>query len=138
MQNESRPLTTEVLIQENKGLQKSLDEAAKHLRNEKASKTFWKFFTVAIVVIVCIQLYKKKSGVAWLPVADSQQMCVIMSDWWGLKVQTFYPVWRKPTGETGEYSEQWCIKYPDNTWQVFYGDHGGAYKYPLTNSRTYF
>ena len=140
MQNESRPMTTEELIQENKGLQKSLDEAARRLRSEKSRKAFWKFFATAVVLVVCVRLYQKKSSVVWLPVADSQQMCVVASDWWGLKVQTFYPVWRKPTGETAEYSEEWCIKYPDNTWQVFYGAHGGSsgYKYPLTNSRTYF
>jgi len=140
MQNESKPITTEELIQENQGLQKKLDEAAKHLQNEKVSKTFWKFLAIAIVFIGGIRLYEKKSNTVWLPVADSQQMCVVMSDWWGLKVQTFYPVWKKPTGKTDEYSEQWCIKYPDNTWQVFYGDDGGAspYNYPLTNHSTYF
>jgi hypothetical protein len=137
MQNESKPMTAEELIQESKGLQKMLDETAKHLQNEKDSKTFWKLLAIFIVSIC---LYYKKSSMVWLPVADSQQMCVVMSDWWGLKVQTVYPVWRKPTGETDEYSEQWCIKYPDNTWQVFYDGHGGAsaYTYPITNYRTYF
>src|ERR1035438_4772276 len=105
MQNESKPMTTEELIQENHGLQKTLDETAKHLQNEKDSKTFRKIFAI---FIVCICLYYKKSNIVWLPVADSQQMSVVMSDWWGLKAQIFYPVWRKPTGETGEYSEQWC------------------------------
>jgi hypothetical protein len=137
MQNESKPITTEELIQANQGLQKKLDETAKHLQGEKSRKTFWKFLAI---VIVCVFLYEKKSSIVWLPVADSPQMCVVMSDWWGLKVRTVYPVWRKPTGETEEYSEQWCIKYPDNTWHVFYGDDGGspAYTYPLTNYRTYF
>ena len=137
MQNESKPATTEELIEKHKGLQKLLDETAKHLQHEKGWKTFWKLLAI---VIVCICLYNKKSSIAWLPVADSQQMCVVMSDWWGLKLQTFYPVWRKSTGETGEYSEQWCIKYPDNTWQVFYagGSGSSAYKYPSTNYKTYF
>ena len=45
-----------------------------------------------------------------------------------------------PAGKTEEYSEQWCIKYPDDTWQVFYGGGSGpaAYKYPSTNLKTYF
>ena len=137
MQNESKPMTTEVLIQENNGLQKMLDETAKHLRNEKGRKTSWKFLAI---VIVCIWLYNKKSSVVWLPVADSQQMCVLMSDWWGLKAQAVYPVWRKPTGETEEYSEQWCIKYPDNTWRVFYGGDrkSSAYTFPSKNYGGYF
>lgn len=123
MQNEPNPIT--------------MDETAKHLQNERDGKMFWKLLAI---FIVCICLYHKKSNIVWLPVADSQQMCVVMSEWWGLKVQTFYPVWRKPTGATGEYSEQWCIKYPDNTWQVFYsgGSGAAAYKYPSTNFKSYF
>jgi hypothetical protein len=140
MHNESKQMTTEELIQENKGLQKMLDEMAKHLKDETRSKTFWKLLAIVSICIVSICLYRKKASTVWLPVADSPQMCVVMSDWWGLKVQAVYPVWRKPTGETEEYSEQWCIKYPDNTWQVFYGDHGesSAYRYPLRNFKTYF
>src|ERR1700722_18146650 len=103
MQNESNPMTTEELIQENKGLQRMLDETAKHLRNEKASKTLWRMLAILTIVIVCFFLYDKKSNVVWLPVADSQQMCVVMSDWWGLKMQAVYPVWRKPAGDTGVY-----------------------------------
>jgi hypothetical protein len=130
-------MTTEELIQQNEGLQKRLDETTKHLHQEKGRKTFWRFLAM---VIVCICLYEKKSNVVWLPVADSQQMCVVMSDWWGLKAQAVYPVWRKPTGETEEYSEQWCIKYPDNTWQVFYGGNRkfSGYTFPSTNYGTYF
>ena len=130
-------MTTEELIQENTILQKKLDEATKQLRNEKRTKTFWKFLVIALV---CICLYYKKSNIVWLPVADSPQMCVVMSDWWGLKVQSVYPVWRKPDGETGVYAEQWCIRYPDNTWRVFYGGDrkSSAYTFPSTNYGTYF
>lgn len=123
--------------QENKGPQKTLDETAKALQREKRRKKFWRWLTT---IIVCICLYKTKSKIVWLPVADSPQVCVIMSDWWGLKVQTVYPVWRKPTGETAEYSEKWCIQYPDNTWRVFYSNDGEAlaYTYSSTNYGTYF
>lgn len=137
MQNESKPITAEELTQESKALQKKLDETAISLQSEKGWKAFWKFLAI---VIVGICLYDNKSNTVWLPVSGSQQMCVVLSDWWGLEVQTVYPVWRKPSGATEEYSEQWCIKGPDNTWQVFYGYDGEsfAYKYPLTNFRTYF
>ena len=137
MQKEPERMTTKELIQENTILQKKLDEATKQLRNEKGSKTFWKFLVIAIV---CICLYYKKSNIVWLPVADSPQMCVVMSDWWGLKAHAVYPVWRKPDGATGVNSEQWCIRYPDNTWRVFYGGDrkSSAYTFPLTNYGTYF
>ena len=114
------------------------DETAKRLQNEKGGQNLWKFL---VLVIVCICLYDKKSKIVWLPVPDSPQMSVVISDWWGLKAQIFYPVWRKPTGITEEYSEEWCIKYPDNTWRVFYDDERGgptAYKYPSANYKTYF
>jgi hypothetical protein len=131
MQSEAEP------AEENKVLEVKLDGTARDLESEKRRKTFWKAFAI---VIVCFCLYQKKSGARWLPVSDSQQMCVMASDWWGLKVRAFYPVWTKPTGQTDEYSEQWCIKYPDNTWRVFYGGLGElpAYKYPSTNYNTYF
>jgi hypothetical protein len=137
MQNEAKPMTAEELINANKGLQEMLDETAKRLQKERGWKTFWMFLAI---VIVCICLYYKKSSILWLPVADSPQMCVVMSDWWSLKAQSVYPVWRKPTGVTEEYSEHWCIQYPDNTWRVFYGNDGksSAYTYPLTNYSTYF
>jgi len=135
MQNESNPITTEELIQEYKGLQKILDETVKNLRKEEGNKTLWKIIAIAIL---CICLANTKSKIVWYPSEDSKQMRVVMSDWWGIKQQTFYPVWRKPTGETEDYSEQWCIKYPDNTWQVFYGDDGESlsYSYPLKNYKS--
>ena len=137
MQTETEPNTPEELIQESAGLQDTSYETEKDLENEKRRKTFWK---VLATVIICIWLYEKKSHSLWLPVADSQQMCVAVSDWWGLRVQAFYPVWRKPTGETAEYSEQWCIKHPDNSWGVFYVGHGQApaYTYPQVTFSTYF
>ena len=135
MQNE--PRTTEEQTQEGESLQKTLAETVNRLRKEKTSKTFWKYLSI---VLICVFLYQKQSNVVWLPVADSQQMCAVVSDWWGLKVQAFYPVWRKPTGDNREYSEQWCIKYPDDSWRVFYSGHGKSpnYTYPLVTYSTYF
>lgn len=135
MQNESKPITTEELIQEYKGLQKMLDETVKDLRKAEGNKTLWKIIAIAIL---CIWLANTKSKIVWYPSEDTKQMRVVMSDWWGIEQQTFYPVWRKPTGETESYSEQWCIKYPDNTWQVFYGDDGESlsYSYPLKNYKS--
>jgi hypothetical protein len=137
MQSETQPKTTEELIQEFKGLQASLEETATQLRREKGRKSLWR---VVALVTVAICLYETKSKTVWLPVADSQQMCVVMSDWWSLRVQAYYPVWRKPTGETAEYSEQWCIKYQDNSWRVFYDSHGRvpAYRCPPVVHGTYF
>jgi len=138
MQSETQVKTTEELIHGYEVLRKTLTETANQLQKEKRSKTIWRFFAV---LIICIFVYAKKSNAVWLPVADSQQMCVLMSDWWGLKVQAYYPVWRQPTGETGEYSEQWCIKYPDNSWRGFYGRHGKSSTYtspPITTYNTYF
>ena len=122
---------------ENPGLQPTPAELAKALQREKSRKTFWKYLAI---VIAGICLCETKSKIVWLPVTDSPQICVIMSDWWGLKTQTVYPVWRKPTGETEEYSETWCIKYPDNTWQIFYRADGesSTYSFPSTNYGTYF
>lgn len=137
MQSEAEPKATGVQIAEDRGLEDSLHETVKRLQSEQRRKTFWKLLAVLIVGIC---LYKTKSNTVWLPVADSQQMCVVVSDWWSLKVQAFYPVWRKPTGEASEYSEQWCIMYPDNTWRVFYDVRGRlpAYKYPPVVYSTYF
>jgi len=137
METEAQPKTSEELIPESKRSQEMFYETEKDLENEKRRKTFWK---VLVTVITCIWLYEKKSHSVWLPVADSQQMCVAVSDWWGLKVQVYYPVWRKPTGEPQEYLEQWCIKHPDNSWRVFYGGHGKspAYTYPQVIYSTYF
>jgi hypothetical protein len=125
------------MAEEHKSVEVKLDGTEQNPESEKRRKTFWKVFAL---VLICICLYQKKSGVTWVPIADSQQMCVMASDWWGLKVQAFYPVWTKPTGQTNEYSEQWCIKYPDNTWRVFYGGHGDlpGFKYPPTIYSTYF
>jgi hypothetical protein len=135
MQDEASRTAAESV--ENQAFQKNREEAADGLRKEKNRKLFWMFLAV---VLACVFLYQKKSSAVWLPVADSQQMCVLVSDWWGLKVQAYYPVWRKPTGEAAENSEQWCIKYPDNTWQVFYRGNGKApaYSYPLVTYSTYF
>jgi hypothetical protein len=123
MQSEARA------AEEYKAVEVKLDETGQDLECEKRRKTFWKAFAI---VVIGICLYQKKSGAIWVPVADSQQMCVMASDWWGLKVQAFYPMWTKPTGQTEEYSEQWCIKYPDNTWRVFYGLHGDSPAYNYT------
>jgi hypothetical protein len=114
-----------------------LDESAGRLQKEKNRKLLWMFFAVVLATVI---LYQKKPNAVWLPVADSQQMCVLVSDWWGLKVQAYYPVWRKPTGATEDYSEQWCIKYPDNAWRVFYRGNGRApaYSYPTVTYSTYF
>jgi hypothetical protein len=141
MQNEPSPVAMEEMVQKHRRLEKALDETAKALQSEKNSKTFWRCVAIVIACIfVPICLYKTKSKNVWLPVVGSPQMCVMMSDWWGLKVQTVYPLWRKPTGETKDYSEKWCIPYPDNTWRVFYSNDGGAsvYNYPSTNFGTYF
>jgi hypothetical protein len=137
MQNEPPPETGEERMEEYQGLQKMPAEAAKRLRTATRIKMAWQLSAILILIIF---LYQKKSKTAWFPVADSQQMCVVVSDWWGFKVQAYYPVWRKPTGETREYSEQWCIQYPDNSWHVFYGGHGElpAYTYPPITYSTYF
>ncbi len=136
MHNEGPPNPTE----DYEGFQRELDETAQHLQKETRRKTFWQCFAIVALGALCFGFYGKKSNTVWLPVADSQQMCVIRSDWWGLKVQAYYPVWRKPTGATQEYSEQWCIKYPDNSWRVFYSPDGKApgYKYPPASYNTYF
>ena len=118
----------EEMIQENKRLQKALDDTTKALETEKSRKKIWKYLTIITVWIFAgIALYETKLQIVWQPVSDSPQMCVIMSDWWGLKVQTVYPIWRKPTDETREYSENWCIAYPDNTWRVFYAGTDAAF-----------
>ena len=137
MQNETLPETSEERIEECPGLHKLPGQAAKSLRSAKRIQAAWQ---LSAILMVMLFLYQKKSQTAWLPVADSQQMCVVASDWWGLKVQAYYPIWRKPTGETGEYSEQWCIQYPDNSWRVFYGGRGPlpAYIYPPIRYSTYF
>ena len=137
MQNETQAMTADELAQGYKALHKTLDETTRVLQKEKRHKMLWKALAI---VLVCIVLYAKKSTVTWLPTADSQQMCVVMSDWWGLKVQAFYPVWRQPTGETGDYSGQWCVKHPNGTWQVFYDGHGKRpkYAYPVIKYNTYF
>lgn len=126
-----------MVIQEDKELRDLVDETAKDLQRQKSGAALWRFLAIAVV---CFWLYQKKSHTVWLPVADSQQMCVVISDWWGLKVQAYYPVWRTPTGETGPFSEQWCIKFPDNTWRVFYAGRGqpSDYKYPPVVYNTYF
>ena len=130
-------MTSEAVIQDPKELQKALDESARALDHEKHSKTFWKCLAIFIAGIC---LYETKSQIVWLPVADSPQMCVVMSDWWGLRAQVVYPVWRKSTGTTEEYSEKWCIQYPDNTWRVFYRNDGkpSDYSFPKTNRGAYF
>ena len=112
------------------------DETAKNLQQEKSRKALWRFFAI---VVICFFLYQNKSRNVWLPVADTQQMCVMKSDWWGLKVQAYYPVWRKATGETNLFSEQWCIKYPDDSWRAFYAGHERpSYTYPPVVYSTYF
>jgi hypothetical protein len=123
--------------EEFKAVEAKLDGTAQDLESEKHRKAFWRTFAI---FMICVCVYQKKSGATWLPIADSQQMCVMASDWWGLKVRAFYPIWTKPTGQTDEYSEQWCIKYPDNTWRAFYGGHSDmpAYQYPPATFSTYF
>jgi hypothetical protein len=78
MQNESKPITTEELIQEYKGLQKMLDETVKDLRKAEGNKTLWKIIAIAIL---CIWLANTKSKIVWYPSEDTKQMRVVMSDW---------------------------------------------------------
>jgi hypothetical protein len=133
---QKEPETAEEPRQENESLPTSFDDMKKRFQKETRARKFWKYLAIATI---CIVLYAKKSNVVWSPVADSQQMCVLVSDWWGLRAQAYYPVWRKPTLDTREYSEQWCIKYPNDTWEVFYTNRDGpAYTYPLITYNSYF
>jgi hypothetical protein len=79
---------------------------------------------IIALLILYVFLYNTKTKTVWVPDPNDRMMRVDYSDWWGIKEQTFYPVWRKPTGETSEDFESWCIKWPDGTWQVFLNDNG--------------
>ena len=110
MKNEDgeKPLTVDDVLQENKLVQKEWNDAEKRFQNEKFGKQIWRVIALAIL---CTCLYNNKHRIVWVPDPNSRTMRVDVSDWWGIKNQTFYPVWRKPSGEQGRDSEQWCIKY---------------------------
>ena len=115
-----KPLMAEDLIKMYEGLQKDYSKALKEGDREKNSKQLWRFIALAILGL---WLYKNEHNWIWVPDPNDRQMRVEHSNWWGFKKQTFYPVWRKPSGEEQEPdSQQWCIKYPDGTWQVFLKD----------------
>jgi hypothetical protein len=131
MKNDSgeKILTPEDILQEYKFAQKEWHDAEKRFQNEKFGKQIWRFIALAIL---CACFYNTKHSIVWVPDPDDRIMRVDCSDLWGIKKQTFYPVWRKPSGE--DY-ESWCIKYPDGTWQTFLVDDGESvyYSWPLKN-----
>jgi hypothetical protein len=117
--SEEKPLTTEDLIKIYEGLQKDYSDAVKASGKEKAGKILW---MIVALFFMYVWLYGAKHHVIWVPDPNDQQIRVDYSDWWGIEKQTFYPVWRKPTGETSKDAESWCIKWPDGTWQAFLKD----------------
>jgi hypothetical protein len=111
---EEKPLTTEELLRENNRIRESWLNAEMNCRAEQSKKKTWMFIALAIL---CVCLYNAKTKMVWYPDLDDGGIREVdYYDWWGIKQQTFHPVWCKPTGE--DY-EQWCIKYPDGTWQTF-------------------
>lgn len=115
--------TTDDLLREYKFVQKEWHDAAKRCSSEEAGRKIWRFIAL---VILCICLFNTKTKTVWVPDPNDRMMRVDYSDWWGIKKQTFDPVWRKPSGE--DY-ESWCIKYPDGTWQTFLVDDGESVYY---------
>ena len=126
---EEKPLTTEDLIKMYEGLQKDYSNAVKAAEKEKASKILW---MIIALFFVYVWLYGARHHIVWVPDPNDRMMRVEYSNWWGIEKRTFYPVWRKPTGE--DY-ESWCIKYPDGTWQTFLVDDGESvyYQWPGKN-----
>ncbi len=116
---EGKPLTTEDLIKMNENLQKDYISALKTAKKEKSSKILW---MIVALFFVYVWLYRTKYKMVWIPDPNDQQMRVEYSDWWGIEKETFYPVWRKPSGEEGWDSESWCLKWPGGTWQPFLKD----------------
>jgi hypothetical protein len=128
-EGEEKVWTMDDLIENYRIVQKDYLDAEKRCQSEETGKKVWRFITLAIL---CVCLYNTKHNSVWIPDPNDRRMQVDFSDWWGITKQTFYPVWRKPSGE--DY-ESWCIKYPDGTWQAFLVDDGEtvSYWYPLKN-----
>ena len=119
--NEEKILKTEDLAKKYESLQNDYSNAVKEAESEKTGKNFWKIITF-LILILC--LFYTKTKTVWVPDPHDGEMKVNHSDWWGIKKQTFYPVWRRPSGAEGRGSELWCIKYPDGTWRVFLASDG--------------
>lgn len=126
---EEKSLTTEELHGQVRFYEKELFDCQQERYGEKEVKRIWVFITF---FILCACLYNTKHKIVWIPHPNDRQMQVDVSDWWGWQKQSFYPVWRKPSGD--DY-ESWCIKYPDGTWQAFLVDDGESVSYwwPLKN-----
>jgi len=123
---EGKPQTTDDLLAAYKSLQQFYDDLLKKYGNEKAGKFLW---MIVALFFLAVWLDGAKHHIVWVPDPNDQEMRVDYSDWWGIERQTFYPVWRKPSGEEGWDSESWCIKWPDGTWQVFLKDDGESVYY---------
>jgi hypothetical protein len=128
--DEENTLTPEDILQEYKFVQKEWHDAEKKCYAENEKKRIWMLITL---VLLCFWLYNTKTKTVWVPDPNDRMMRVDYLDWWGIKKQTFYPVWRKPSGEN---YESCCIKYPDGTWQTFLIDDGESvyYWWPLNYS----
>ena len=113
---EEKSLTPEHIPQEFIPV-KEWQDAENRFQKEKFGKQIWRFIALAIL---CACLYNTKHKIVWVPDPNDQQMRVDISDWWGWQKQSFYPVWRKPSGE--EEWESWCIKWPGGTWEPFLKD----------------
>jgi hypothetical protein len=127
--SEEKPQTTDDLLTAYKDLQQFYDALLKDHGNEKAGKFLWR---IVALVFVCLFLINTRTKTVWVPDPNSQDMRVEYSNWWGIEHRTFYPVWRKPSGEENWDSEQWCIKWPGDTWEPFLKDdvEGVYYEWP--------
>jgi hypothetical protein len=105
--------TIEELRGELQFYQKELFECEQKRSAEYEVKRIWMFIALGIL---CVCLYNTKFHVKWMPDLEDGIIKAEYSDWWGFKRQTFYPVWRKPTGDDFEF---WCVRYPDRTFHVF-------------------
>jgi hypothetical protein len=117
---------TEDLAKKHESLQKDYSDAIKEAEAEKTGKNLWKIITF-LILILC--LFYAKTKTVWVPDPKDGEMKVYHSDWWGIKKQTFYPVWIKPSGVEGRDSESWCTQYPDGTWRVFLAGDGESFHY---------
>jgi len=128
--NEEMIPKTEDLAKMYERLQKDYSNAVQEAESERNGKKLWKIITF-LILIFC--LFVAKSKTVWVPDPKDGAMKVYHSDWWGIKKQIFYPVWKKPSGAEGPGSESWCTQYPDGTWRIFLAGDGESvhYQWPL-------
>lgn len=120
-EGEEKPLTMDDLVRMYKELHTDYSRAVNAVQKQKTNKILW---MVIALFFVYLYLSATKHSIVWVPDPNDSQMRVEYSDWWGIKKRTFYPVWRKPSGEENWDSEQWCIKWPGGTWDPFLKDDG--------------